>query len=150
MTHSNIADRLVRMHDRCTDSEIDAGVAWYHRAKDVVEGLAKDYGLSTANVAAVIAALSPNVRWSTNVNAARTILDAWYNGDDEPPVPGYPANRTKAWKILQTGNTDHLSGPKVEAFAANLRGDLQYVTIDMWAMRAIGGGDTPKNKTSKK
>jgi hypothetical protein len=35
----------------------------------------------------------------------------------------------------------------VEAFAANLRGDLDYVTVDMWAMRAIGGNPERITKT---
>lgn len=134
----NIAKRLRRMDGRITDAERAAGTAWYYRARDIVEGMSADYGVTVEVAAAVLAVLSPNVRWSTNVSAARAMLDAWYNGEPQPTVAGYPANRNKAWAILGTGDTSRLSGPKVEAFAANLRGDLEYVTLDMWAYRAVG------------
>jgi uracil-DNA glycosylase len=41
----------------------------------------------------------------------------------------------KAFRIL-SGDLSALKGPKVEAFAAAIRGDLSHVVIDAWAARA--------------
>jgi hypothetical protein len=61
-------------------------------------------------------------------------------GELEPVVNGTLANRAKAWRIACGEDPDAvLSGPKVRAFFANIMGDVDAVTIDVWAARAAEG-----------
>jgi hypothetical protein len=55
-------------------------------------------------------------------------------------VNGTLANRAKAWRIACGEDPDAvLSGPKVRAFFANIMGDVDAVTMDVWAARAAEG-----------
>ncbi len=142
------ARRALRRTYRATTPEQRAdGAAWYGRANDTVHELSERYSRPVDEVAAVIAILSPGNRWQSNQTDAAAVLD-WFEADahgyESPPptVTTYGANLTKAIRYL---NGDHtaLAGPKVSAFAANLRGDLEYVTLDRWAFRAAIGRETP-------
>lgn len=140
-----IAKRLSRLYARTTDHERAAGLAWYSRATDVMDALAAEYGLTRETVAAVTAILSPQNPWGRNVAGARLVLDAHARGDDWTAATSatvYNANVRKAFRYLD-GDTSALSGPKVTAFAANLREDHGFVTVDVWATRAAVRRDIP-------
>lgn len=138
---------LRKAYRATTDDERAAGMEWYARANGVVTKLAERYDRNVDEVAAVLAILSPATSWSMNQRDAEAVLD-WFHDDEHgyerpaPTVTTYGQNLTKAIRYL---NGDHtaLSGPKVTAFAANLRGDLDYVTLDRWAFRAAIGRETP-------
>lgn len=140
-----IADRLTRLYERTTPSERAAGAAWYWRASDVIADMAAESGLPTDVVADVVAVLSPQCPWTRNIAGARlalTLHGAGHPWTDAKSATVYGANVRKAWRILD-GDRSALRGPKVEAFGANLRGDLSYVTVDVWATRAAIGRDLP-------
>jgi hypothetical protein len=140
-----IAKRLTRLFALTTESERGAGEAWYWRATDTIDALAAEFGHDRATVAAVVAVLSPQTPWDRNIRGARLILDAHASGDDWRSCASasvYNANVRKAFRVLD-GDSSALRGPKVEAFAANLRGDLDYVTLDVWAIRAAIRADLP-------
>jgi hypothetical protein len=137
-----IAKRLVRAYNRTTDTERVAGLAWYGRAADIVTNMAETYGHPRETIAALIAALSPMNRWQSNLAGAETCLRLHAAG--EPATAAYGRTGTvngnvrKAWRILD-GDLAALSGPKVTAFAANLRGDVGFLTLDTWAVRVAVG-----------
>lgn len=61
-------------------------------------------------------------------------------GKAEPAVGGLCPNRAKAWRIACGEDPDTvLSGPKVRAFWANILGDVETVTVDVWAASAAEG-----------
>lgn len=148
MDAESIAKRLVRAYERTTDTERAAGIAWYRRANDVVHALATDYGVDVPTVARVIAVLSPNNRWQSNLLGAETALR--FHGLGYAPQSAfgrcgtYNVNVTKAWRIMD-GDPSALSGPKVTAFAANLMGDTDYLTLDSWAVRIAIGWTRARN-----
>jgi hypothetical protein len=47
-------------------------------------------------------------------------------------LPAHKGNLKRAF------SGEELSGPKVQAFAANLKGDFDRVTIDVWVLRFFG------------
>jgi hypothetical protein len=133
--------RILNAFDNASASDMAEGERWYETARITAQALAAGTSLSLAHAAGVIAALSPRVRWETNVAAAATMIAAAGIGAYKmPSVAGYNSNCEKAWKIA---NGDDpwivLGGPKVRSFFANILGDEQAVTIDVWAARAAEG-----------
>lgn len=139
---SDLTRRLLRLRASATPDDVAAGVEWYGRANGLAFKLAAQYGVTPRQAASVIAVLSPTNRWHRNVQDAEAML-AWHASGrigDPPSVCTYGPNRVKAIRIMD-GDLGALSGPKVEAFAANILGDHEYVTLDIWACRAALGDD---------
>jgi hypothetical protein len=127
-----------------TAKDLADGLAWYDRARRMAESMADESGLPVAHCAGVIAALSPRVQWAENVKSARRMIEAASRGEAEPRTNGTLSNRAKAWRIAKGEHPDDvLSGPKVRAFYANIMGDTDAVTVDVWAARAAEGRDWP-------
>jgi hypothetical protein len=128
-----------------TAADLAAGLAWYDRARGMAESMALDEsGLSVRHCAGVIAALSPRCQWATNVSAARKMIRAAVAGKPQPVTAGTLSNRAKAWRIANGEDPELvLSGPKVRAFFANIMGDREAVTVDVWSARAAEGRDWP-------
>lgn len=148
---SDAARNILTVYERATAADLEQGLQWYSRAEQLAEALAAGTPYSTRQTAGVIAALSPRMSWPVNVGAATTLVNAAARGrEDAPLVAGFEANREKAWAILTDGYDnplDVLGGPKVTSFYRNLIGDLDAVTVDVWAARAAGedrGSFTPK------
>lgn len=129
--------RILRWYDAATPEQAAHGLAWYAEARTFAADLAATYGHSVETVAAVIAALSPQCTWDANMSATRNLLARYADGhrSDLPGYAGYTANVSKGYAIL-AGDLAALKGPKVEAFAAAIRGDLSHVVVDSWAARA--------------
>jgi hypothetical protein len=128
-----------------TAQDLANGLAWYDRARSMAESIARRYGVSVECAAGVIAALSPRCQWASNVRAADAMV-AWAQAGElhAPVVAGTLSNRAKAWDIATGADPDAiLSGPKVRAFYANIMGDRDAVTVDVWAARAAEGRDWP-------
>lgn len=142
MSPEAIAKRLTRLYGRTTESERAAGIAWYNRANDTMAELAAEFNVDIATAARVVAVLSPNNRWASNIAGARTAMAFHAEGWPAESAFGrcgtYNVNISKAWRILD-GDPAALSGPKVTAFAANLMGDTDFLTLDSWAVRAAMG-----------
>lgn len=120
-----------------TAGQIADGKAWYPSAIETLAELAPKWDV--ARRAAVCAMLSPRTTWKENTNGVRKFYrDAYAGFSLAPIVAGVGRNREKAWATAVDGNVARVSGPKVSAFNANLNGDFQRVTIDVWAARAAG------------
>lgn len=140
--HRHWRDRLLRAWSLASPDALEAGGLWYPRAEDVVAALAHHHNVGRPTAAGVIAALSPQLRWRENIEAAHALLGGARR------VRGYPNNIDKARRIANGAAPDLiLGGDKVCAFWANLLGSRQAVTIDTWAQRvAIGRmADQPKS-----
>lgn len=134
--------RILNAYDRASASDMADGERWYETARVTSQALAAGTQLSIEQAAGVIAALSPRVRWETNVRAAAEIITAARRDPDGriPNVAGYFSNVKKAWKIASGWSPDNvLGGPKVTNFYANICGNENAVTIDVWAARAAEG-----------
>jgi hypothetical protein len=105
---------------------------WYDQALADCQCIARHYRLSTEIVVAVVAAISPSMRWSQNLDAACQCIAAFRSGSnpDNTKLSGWPANKRKAFAILAEGDPSLLSGQKVRAFASNILGCKETVTVD--------------------
>ena len=138
------AARVDKWLNAATAQDLADGLEWYDRARREAERMADASGLSVRSCAGVIAALSPRCQWASNVRAAEKLICAAGAGEAEPIVNGTLSNRAKAWRIAQGEDPDAvLGGPKVRAFFANIMGDVDAVTIDVWAARAAEGRENP-------
>lgn len=130
--------RILKWHDGASDADRHTGLTWYDDARAFAGTLAKGTGYSVAQVAGVIAVLSPQVDWNGNMRGAVNACAHHMAGQRPERIDeysGYRANVAKAWRVLD-GDLDAVRGPKVEAFAAAIRGDMSHVVVDAWAIRA--------------
>lgn len=144
--------RILDAYDKASASDMAEGERWYETARITAEALSAGTNISPAQAAGVIAALSPRVRWESNVRAAAEIIRAARRDPDANPpnVAGYYRNVKKAWKIATGWSPENvLGGPKVTSFYSNICGDEQSVTVDVWAAR-LAEGCSNKNGPSGK
>lgn len=127
--------RILATFDRATPADIEAGATWYGAdASAIVDAVADAGSFSRECAATVIAHLSPRTTWARNVMGAMAAA----NGYQAPGIIG--ANYSRAANAIgdYRRNGDPLAtlnGPKTRAFAYNLLGDRDHVTIDVWAAR---------------
>lgn len=121
--------------ERASYEDFATGAQWYPNARALVSDLADEFGYSTMAVAGVVAALSQQCRWSTNLTRARHVL----SGGNTPG--GLPLAGLKARLIRDGARPEDVLGPrayKVEAFYRALRGDDTAAVIDTWMLTAFG------------
>lgn len=134
-------DRIVGTYARATATDTELGAAWYADAGQVATDLARAGGISVEHAATVLAHLSPRTPWSRNVSGAWALV---LTGD----APGcLSANVSRARASLDSDDPlSTLRGPKTAAFARNILGDREAVTVDVWAVRvALGPRDDAEN-----
>jgi len=116
-------DNILRVYSRASKQDIAKGTIWYRDARRVATVIGNG---DTAKGAGVIAALSPQQQWETNVKMARhACLTRKASGH-------FKANNEKANRILRGADPlTVLGGDKVRAFYVNiLNGGGDSVTID--------------------
>lgn len=134
-----IVDNYARAYASATDDLERDGRAWYGSARETCERMAAESGRSARDVAAIVAVLSPQVRWAPNIAAAREALEL----PADPSLPSKYGVLGESWRkatriLLGESADDVLSGPKVTAFDRALRGDLSAVVVDTWMIAAAG------------
>lgn len=109
------------------------GALWYLKARRVARTIARVCGVTQAQAAGVIAALSPRLQWVANVRAAGKLCAGVI------PSGVFRANLTKA-KLILSGvrPLSVLRGPKVRAFYRAIMGDESAAVVDVWTARAAG------------
>lgn len=159
-TFTEIVDNIEQTFLEAREADI-GGANWYHEAQQDVQALADRFNIDLDVCAAIVAALSPRIRWRSktstpNLDAAENLIRGFLHHrkktDVFKKVAGFDRNKFKAWDILRTGDTSLLSGPKVWAFFQNLLNpnNDNFLTIDSW-MTCIGCGlpyDQAKNSIS--
>jgi hypothetical protein len=140
-----VATNLLTAINALSEDDVAEGKLWWPRAADEVAWLANFYDVAFERLAYAAAALSPGLRWTATLDALRMLLDARAAGAAMPTGSGHLTfgyrDRAKAWAIL-TESQSQISlcrGPKVEAIAANLLGDLDQVAVDRHVVRAATG-----------
>lgn len=143
--------RILNAFDNASAADLLDGERWYERAMFAADALAAGTHLTATQTAGIIAALSPRVRWETNIAAAAAIVNAACKHLGKPIVAGFSRNSDKAWAIANGEPVaDVLGGPKVTSFFANITGDDNAVTVDVWAARAAEGYNNPKAPAGKR
>jgi hypothetical protein len=125
--------RILRTFDAATPSDMESGATWYDEAGQLARDLADEAG-SVEHAATVIAHLSPRSTWTRNVAAAIALIR---RTDLPPGVMSAPLGR--ATRSLDSSDPlATLGGKKTHAFALNILGDTESVTVDVWAARVAG------------
>lgn len=134
--------RILKTLESATPSDVEAGAVWYRDAQILAADLAGESVYDVEDTAGIIAALSPRTFWSRNVVAAVAAVRG-----EEKPAGIIGRNWDMAQKIVEGHAVDDvLRGPKTRAFAANIAGDTSRVTVDIWALRAVGLDETALNR----
>lgn len=130
-------NNIISIYSLCTATEKADGKEWYKQACRYATAIAIEYNCEFSAVVGVIAALSPNVRWETNVQAAEELVKAYTLDIDIETIrlPCYRANVNKAWMIINGSDPlEVLGGNKVRAFYGCIMGlDNTSVCVDAHA-----------------
>jgi len=139
-----------------SQADLANGIEWYDRAKRLAHRLANQYGCTFEQAVGVIAALSPNNRWTRNCIDAESMIQAWAVGVDPEAVKvcTYGAMRSKAAQILSLTSPDRetiagiLNGRKITAFFLSIAGVHDAVCVDghayaVWVGQRITTTNTP-------
>lgn len=113
----------------------DASI-WYRLARCHAHAIAFTMDIPLENAASIISAFSPRVQWNRNMDLAWQFA----TGQDVRCLTLSKRNAEKA----KTMGFAALNGLKTNAFARNISGDLNAVTIDAWMLRPFGLRDATK------
>ena len=127
---------IIACRRRAKPQDVAQGIAWYAEAYEECRTMADKHDLPIHVVVGVVAALSPNNRWTTNVSNAADLIQAWRERRpmDSVSVCTYSAMKRKAWSILdilpcQDEVKVILNGRKIVCFYENIMGE-DTCTID--------------------
>lgn len=140
----DLTHNILSVYRCATDSEVSDGISWYPRAHAIVTEWADYYSRSIANVACVIAAVSPQIDWDRNLVIAADLL-----AGNPPSIGGAIHSFVRIAEKVRDDRAGQLrdyfkQGCKVQCFAANLAGDYRFPTVDTHAAQ-IAAGDPAAN-----
>lgn len=113
-----------------TPDEMQDAKTWYACAKCHAHAIAFTMDIPLENAASIISAFSPRVKWNRNM----TLAWQFATGQNVRCLTLSKRNAEKA----KTMGFAALNGMKTNAFARNISGDLNAVTIDAWMLRPFG------------
>jgi len=145
---NRIKENLQYFYNESTEEDRMNGKQWYMRANMHCEKLAVEYGYPAETVVSVLSALSPRNKWERNLIDTETVLKAVRDdqGPDDVKVCTFNNNKEKAFRIARYEESLSIDSPKTYAFLQNiLYLNDQYVTIDVWHMRAAFNKMIPVN-----
>lgn len=146
ITHGNI----LAVFFSASEAEICEGREWYSNANEYASALALKYNIHVESAAGIIAALSPNNRWSRNLIDAEALIKVCASGGnpEDVKVATFNKNKAKAIAILQGEDPFHvLGGRKVCAFFQCIMG-VDAVCVDghaysIWLGQRVATTKTP-------
>ena len=146
LTLETITRRILRTFDAATASDVEAGARWYDEAHSLAVTLSAHVDNDVDRAAAVISALSPRAPWARNVAGATALLTSGPMAARRLGCIGANVGRaTRAADESLTPNPFAVFGPtapKTRAFALNIAGDREAVTVDVWAARVADLDET--------
>lgn len=133
VSYSTIVRRILKVWDRANESDIESGAHWYDEAGTLAANMAGAHlDGDIERAAAVIAALSPRTTWARNVAGAAAFF---VGGPIMARRVGCMTRNVETARQAKLHGFDALGGPKTNAFARNIAGDREAVTVDVWACR---------------
>ena len=134
--HERMIHNIVSVYRDADKTQHAEGLLWYSDAQKAAHNIAVKYDVAVYIVVAVIAALSPNNKWSRNIVNADALIGAFIRGDGllSVKVSTYNKMKQKAWDILAAcpdydGAKAMLKGQKITSFFMDIMGEFN-VTID--------------------
>ena len=152
---NKVRERLNTIFNEAQNKESKSGKSWYKTAHEICLKLQQDNKnlFTLEQVAGVLSALSPRNKWERNILDAANVLRAvrLNKKPNAVKVCTFNTNKEKAFRIAKGEETIKETSKKTFAFVNNIaRLDRNFVTIDLWHLRACFGttiktGLTPKN-----
>jgi hypothetical protein len=133
-TFDEAVERILDTYDRATDTQLEEGMQWYPGEGQWLVEIAYAHGFNVDTVAAVAAHLSPRIDW----NRCKTLVQIFLAGGGTFGLMKANVARAEA-AINSETPLSTVKGNKTKAFAANLLGDVDAVTVDVWAIRIALG-----------
>jgi hypothetical protein len=151
-TQRTMARRLTSIYFGASHDVRAAGMAWYPRFNVLAGKLAARHGVTAGQAAGVLAIVSPRVTVGASFVLADSVLAEWRAGTRRiGECRGLKGRVGAAWlwldgdasQLVLDGGGTATRARKVRSFYANIVGDVDAVTVDVWAARAAGwrGGD---------
>ena len=135
VTHATLVRRILATFDRASKSDVESGARWYDDATALAIALSAHVDGSLERAAAVVAALSPRTSWARNVAGATALLTV---GPTAARRLGCIGRNVETAQRAKRDGFAAINGLKTSAFARNIAGDREAVTVDVWAMRVVG------------
>lgn len=137
---------IVALYRGASPATLDVGRAWYRATSARVLSYvvsASGFRLTRERAAAIVALLSPRKTWRDNIRQALRTAEALADGRDPGAGRGVfsrvrPLLRAACRADVDPATLFPVTAPKTSAFFRNLSGDLDPVTVDVWAARAAG------------
>jgi len=137
---------ILKVYHMATPEETARGLEWYTFANLHASMMSERHNLPMRIVVGVMAALSPNNKWTQNLKGAEAMLSCFLSGgsvvDCRPAT--YKRMRDKAWSILEAMPNDDagveaiLRGQKITSFFRNIMG-YDTCTVDGHALNITLG-----------
>lgn len=131
--------KTIRLQCRVKPDDVDyKAVNWYSDATKLIQEL---YGDNWQLFVDLLAATSPRQSVKRNWQQSAAILAAYIDREARPIRFGDllgDVMYSHLNNVVRALQQRPISGPKVSRFAANLKGNLDVVTIDVWICKAYG------------
>jgi hypothetical protein len=131
LSHETAVETYSSILASATTEQREQARAWYPSARVQAHALSLSANWTLEQSAAVIAAYSPRVSWAHNLRLA-------WNHALGMEVRCLGASKRRAANAAQHGFCGLGNGAKVNAFARNIAGISDDVTIDTWMLRPFG------------
>jgi hypothetical protein len=139
--HENIVDVLYH----AKPEHWRDGMNWYNHASREIARLGAKHNMPYETTAAIVAVLSPQLRWSRNILAADVIMGG------KVPSAVLGTSVRKAIRLMSGESIESvLGGDKVNAFFRNLTLNFEHVTVDVHAVDAACRDDYTFNRSTIK
>lgn len=133
-TIKRMRNAVERALNKATDDHMSEGSSWYATANAEAVRLSEQSGYTVEQVAAAISHLSPRLHWVRNLEAAESLV---LTGDARAVMSRGLAKAKEALKSDNPVETFSPGALKTTAFYHNIVGDLDQVTVDVWASRLV-------------
>ena len=148
-SYRTMVRRLNALLASASDEQWDAGMGWYPTFAGVADILAERHSVTFDQAAGVLAILSPRTSVATSVIVADRVLGAWHESGDAsarmvPGVIGENVDRAvdflagRRYAVDMDQGRTLTEARKVRSFYRNVTGDPDPVTVDTWALAAVG------------
>jgi hypothetical protein len=139
--HDSMVLNILAFYAEATATERAEGFAWYPTAREAGENIAARHGIPIWQAVAVIATLSPQKEWNSNVAWAERVVAAHVEGR-ELPREGLGNSLRRAALALSGDLHDIMREDgtlKVRNFYGSIMGERAAVCIDRHAIRIAMG-----------
>lgn len=142
---------VMNVYASATNAQMDEGGQWYNRAMLLVKEISTTTKVEARRIAYTIAVTSNNIQWETQERVMLAFVEhVLVGGEPRMFLRGImPDFAEKGARIILEGHYASCVGPKVNAFAENILGNMDVVTLDRHALRVALGHYTDDEMTKK-